>query len=113
MLKGRNVAVVGVGYWGKNLVRNFHELGSLGALCDAREPIQSTYTKGLPDIQFYRDYSAVLADSSIDAVAIATPAVVHHEMAKAALLALSRMIVSVTSAGIPKSSMALTNAASL
>ena len=32
-----SVAVVGVGYWGKNLVRNFHELGALAALCDDRE----------------------------------------------------------------------------
>ena len=35
------VAVVGVGYWGKNLVRNFHELGALAALCDAEESVEA------------------------------------------------------------------------
>ena len=37
-----NVAVVGVGYWGKNLVRNFHELGALAALCDAERSVEAT-----------------------------------------------------------------------
>jgi len=36
-----NVAVVGVGYWGKNLARNFHELGELGVLCDAERSVEA------------------------------------------------------------------------
>ena len=39
----RNVAVVGVGYWGKNLVRNFHALGALGALCDSDKLLAQNY----------------------------------------------------------------------
>src|SRR5690349_3510680 len=79
------VAVVGVGYWGKNLVRNFAELGSLGALCDGQESVEAIYRRQYEGITFYRDFSAVLSDPSITAVALATPAVTHYEMAKAAL----------------------------
>ena len=79
------IAVVGVGYWGKNLVRNFYELGALSTLCDAEERIQSAYQKQYPGVTFYTDYNAVLTDPSIKGVALATPAVTHYQMAKAAL----------------------------
>jgi UDP-2-acetamido-3-amino-2,3-dideoxy-glucuronate N-acetyltransferase len=80
-----SVAVVGVGYWGKNLVRNFYELGALAALCDEQESVEANYRRQYAEVRFCRDYSAVLADPSITAVALATPAVTHYEMAKAAL----------------------------
>jgi UDP-2-acetamido-3-amino-2,3-dideoxy-glucuronate N-acetyltransferase len=79
------VAVVGVGYWGKNLVRNFHELGALVALCDADRSIEGDYERSYKGVRFYSEFREVLLDSSIDAVALATPAVTHYEMAKAAL----------------------------
>jgi UDP-2-acetamido-3-amino-2,3-dideoxy-glucuronate N-acetyltransferase len=79
------VAVVGVGYWGKNLVRNFYELGALGALCDADKSVEQTYKRTYEGVKFYAEYTDVLSDSSISAVALATPAVSHFEMAKAAL----------------------------
>src|ERR1700722_8567060 len=79
------VAVVGVGYWGKNLVRNFYDLGALAALCDAEESVEAKYKEQYPGVKFHRQFSAVLSDPSIDAVALATPAVTHYEMAKAVL----------------------------
>src|SRR5262249_35312258 len=81
----RPVAVVGVGYWGKNLVRNFEQLGALAALCDDRAEVEAVYREKLKDVRFYRQYADVLADPSIEAVALATPAVTHFEMARAAL----------------------------
>lgn len=81
------LAVVGVGYWGKNLVRNFHALGSLEALCDASDSAEAHYRGQYPDVSFYRDFNAILSDAGITAVALATPAVTHYEMAKAALQA--------------------------
>ena len=81
----RNVAVVGVGYWGKNLVRNFYELGALGLLCDSRSSVQATYASDCPGVRFCSSYDEVLSDPSIEAVALATPAVTHYELAKAAL----------------------------
>jgi UDP-2-acetamido-3-amino-2,3-dideoxy-glucuronate N-acetyltransferase len=79
------VAVVGVGYWGKNLVRNFYELGVLAALCDEDVGIQALCQNQYAGVGFQRDLNAILSDPSINAIALATPAVTHYELAKAAL----------------------------
>lgn len=81
------VAVVGVGYWGKNLVRNFHELGVLGSLCDLNGRVEAAHAHQYAEVKFYHDYGVLLTDSSIGAVVLATPASTHYEMAKAALQA--------------------------
>jgi len=86
-LSKANVAVVGVGYWGKNLVRNFYELGALGALCDPADTAEALCRQQYQGVKFYREFSLVLADTEITAIALATPAVTHYELAKAALLA--------------------------
>jgi UDP-2-acetamido-3-amino-2,3-dideoxy-glucuronate N-acetyltransferase len=79
------VAVVGIGYWGKNLVRNFYDLGALRVLCDAKESVETKYERQYAGVRFYREFNAVLSDPSVTAVALATPAITHYEMAKAAL----------------------------
>ena len=80
---GVQVAVIGCGYWGKNLVRNFTELDALAAICDpdlaAAAALSERY--GAP----VRAFGAVLADPSIAAVAIAAPAAHHARLARAAL----------------------------
>src|SRR2546426_4395127 len=81
----RNIAVVGIGYWGKNLVRNFHELGALAVLCDAERSVEDGCRNRYEGVTFCREFSAVLSDPSITAVALATPAITHYEMVKAAL----------------------------
>jgi len=80
-----NVAVAGIGYWGRNVARNFHELGALAALCDADDATETRCRSEYPGIAFHRDYRAVLDDPNIAAVALATPATTHYEMARAAL----------------------------
>jgi len=80
-----NVAVVGMGYWGKNLVRNFYDLGALSAICDWQESVETSCKHQYENVRFCRDFSSVLADPAIAAVALATPAVSHYEMARAAL----------------------------
>ncbi len=82
---GVRIAVVGVGYWGKNLVRNFHDLGALEALCDVDPSAEATYRSRYEGVKFGSDYRKLLSDPSVDAVALATPAVTHYEMAKAGL----------------------------
>lgn len=81
-----NVAVIGNGYWGKNLVRNFHALGVLKLVCDTRpEALEEAHaTFG---VQTCYSPDALLANPDIQAVAIAAPAAQHHELAKACLLA--------------------------
>jgi len=80
------VSVVGAGYWGKNLVRNFHALGVLGTVCDLSE---DTLTRVRQEyrVATTRDYDAVLTDPLVDAVVIAVPAAQHFELAAKALRA--------------------------
>jgi len=81
------IAVVGGGYWGKNLVRNFNELGVLHTLCDTDQAIREESLTKCPGLHTTDSYDQVLADPAINAVVIATPAVQHYDMAKKALLA--------------------------
>ncbi len=82
----RNIAVVGVGYWGKNLVRSFYELGVLSTICDTNKELGGEYKSQYRDVRFTDSYSNLLEDSSIKAVVIATPAVHHFMMSREALL---------------------------
>lgn len=81
------VAVIGNGYWGKNLVRNFHELGALGCICDSEPALLADAQKKYPAVPVCSDFSSALQDSSIDGIVIATPAVTHFDLVKRALLA--------------------------
>jgi UDP-2-acetamido-3-amino-2,3-dideoxy-glucuronate N-acetyltransferase len=81
------VAVVGVGYWGKNLVRNFHELGALEMLCDTEMSAKANCNDNYSGVRFCSSFQEVLSDPTVTAVALATPAVTHYELAKAALQA--------------------------
>ena len=81
------IAVIGCGYWGKNLVRNFAELGALHTICDA-DPQKLESIKPLyPPVHAETDYSQVLRNEQIKGVVIATPAALHYSMAREALLA--------------------------
>lgn len=77
------VAVIGCGYWGKNLVRNFAELGALEALADAHAPTAQALQARHGGRILTADQA--LADAAVQAVAIAAPAAAHHALAKAAL----------------------------
>lgn len=79
------VAVIGCGYWGKNLVRNFSDLGVLAAVCDA-DPERAQQFGSRYDIRTSA-FREILRDEAIDAIAIATPAVTHSDFARQALAA--------------------------
>jgi UDP-2-acetamido-3-amino-2,3-dideoxy-glucuronate N-acetyltransferase len=81
----RNIAVIGNGYWGRNLVRNFAELGALGAICDESPVAEASAREKYPDVSFHSAYADVLADANVQAVALATPAVTHYALARQAL----------------------------
>lgn len=84
-----SVGVVGCGYWGPNLVRNFRKIPncSVKAICDLNHErlahLQSLY----PEVQTLTDFDRFLWETSPDAVAIATPVNQHYVLAKACLLA--------------------------
>jgi UDP-2-acetamido-3-amino-2,3-dideoxy-glucuronate N-acetyltransferase len=80
-----NIAVIGFGYWGKNLIRNFHNLSVLRVICDSESSREEKVREAYPDVRFCTTLADVWSDESIDAVAIATPAATHYAVAKAAL----------------------------
>jgi predicted dehydrogenase len=84
-----SVAVVGLGYWGPNLVRNLQELPLIGTVtaCDLEADRLAAITRRYPAVRTTTSYDEVLADESIDAVLIATPVSTHHPLAAAALRA--------------------------
>lgn len=81
------VAVVGHGYWGKNLARVFSQMNVLLAICDKEDAQKQTIVELYPGVEFIADYETLLRRSDVDAVVIATPAITHYEMAKRALIA--------------------------
>lgn len=83
----RDLALVGAGYWGKNLARNFHGLGALHTLCDRSAAVLASYGPEYAEVKKSESYDEVLASTEIRKIAIAAPAVLHHRLAKAALLA--------------------------
>ncbi|MBM4447584.1 MAG: oxidoreductase [Chloroflexi bacterium] len=79
------IAVVGSGYWGKNLVRNFAELGALHTICDTDPKILKSFASLYPNVNAETDYHRVLANQEVRGVVIAAPAVSHYLIAKEAL----------------------------
>jgi predicted dehydrogenase len=89
------VAVVGAGYWGPNLVRNFMASPSfrLRALCDLDVARARRVLGGYSTVEATDDLTTVLADPAVQAVAIATPAGTHLDVALAALRAGKHVLV--------------------
>ena len=79
---GIRVGVIGTGYWGRNLVRNFHMLGSLAAICDTNSDTRESQVALYPGILGFDEYPALINDPEIDAIAIATPASTHGVLAR-------------------------------
>jgi len=78
------IAVVGCGYWGKNLVRNLFQLECLGLVCDDTASGRATAAEVAPGVPVTEEVEAVLA-SDVSGVVIATPAETHYELARRAL----------------------------
>src|SRR5207248_1597483 len=81
----RDVAVVGAGYWGKNLARNFNSLGALRTICDSSREALNEYGADYSLVIKEPDLQRVLQDPQIRNIAIATPAVTHFSIAKMCL----------------------------
>lgn len=79
------IAVVGCGYWGRNLVRNFHALGALRVVADAAPPGRQLAAELVSGVEVSGDIDAVIARPDIDGVALATPAATHFELGQKVL----------------------------
>ena len=81
------VALCGCGKWGRNLARNFHDIGALRVVCDASEKIRSEIQSEYGDIDVVCNFEDVIIRKDIKAVIIATPAETHYDLARKALFA--------------------------
>jgi predicted dehydrogenase len=89
------VAVVGCGYWGQNLIRNFTDLADVevSVVCDFNLNALARTKRRYPAVELKHDLRQVLNDSRIDAVVIATPGSTHYPFARQALRARKHVLV--------------------
>jgi len=81
------IAVIGSGYWGKNLVRNYAALGVLKMICDKNEMLLAQFKAQYPEVDMCIAFNDVISRDQINAIVIATPAETHFDLAREALLA--------------------------
>src|SRR5690349_2316803 len=107
------IGVVGLGYWGPNLVRNLADAPIFDAsyLCDLRARPLEALSRRYPGIPCTSDFDELLKDDSLDAVAIATPVSTHFSLAMAALRAGKHVFVEKPLAASSDQVMQLTEAA--
>jgi predicted dehydrogenase len=103
------IAVVGLGYWGPNLVRNLYELpeAELACVCDKRPEAFERIRRRFPSIAQTTRFDELLEDASLDAVAIATTVSTHYELASRALEAGKHVFVEKPLAGSSEDALAL------
>ena len=80
----KQVVVIGAGNWGKNLVRNFYDLGALAGVAEASAELRSKVEVDYPGLVTYSDFQQVL-ETDVSAIVLATPAPSHYKFAIAAL----------------------------
>ncbi len=93
MTNNPNIAVIGSGYWGKNLVRNFHQLGALKLICDKNETVLASLKDQYPNIETCFALNDVLSRKDIQGIVIATPAETHFTFAREAILSGKHVLV--------------------
>jgi UDP-2-acetamido-3-amino-2,3-dideoxy-glucuronate N-acetyltransferase len=80
------IAHIGLGYWGKNILRNLYELNVLRIACDSSEDTITERKKQFPEVEYTTKIEDIISNPEIKAVTIATPAETHYELAKKFLL---------------------------
>lgn len=80
------LSVIGAGYWGKNLVRNFEQLGVLHSVCDPNRELLDKCKTDFKISKVFENYEDILSDPAVKAVAISAPAELHYKIANAALM---------------------------
>jgi predicted dehydrogenase len=87
------LAIVGLGYWGPNLARNLARSGELAWACDLSAENRARYAPMYPEARFTADVDELLADETLDAVAIATSVPTHHPLGMRVLAAGKHLFV--------------------
>jgi len=89
------LGIIGYGYWGPNLTRNFSNIEnvSISKIAELNKSRHSIINKSFPNIQITNDYNELLNDHHIDAIVIATPVFSHFQLAKQALIAGKHVLI--------------------
>lgn len=80
------LGLIGGGYWGKNLIRDFNKCGVLDTICDINKEALKNYNNLYPNVNTTTNFDDLLKDSNITAICVALPAEMHYTFAKKALL---------------------------
>lgn len=94
-MNATTIGVIGCGYWGPNLLRNFaeNEGAQLAWICDTDEARLAAMGRRYPSAQTTGDYQKLLSDPELDAIAVVTPVATHYQIAREALLAGKHVLV--------------------
>lgn len=84
-MKNVKLGLIGGCYWGKNLIREFNNVGILNVICDINEDALKKYNQEYPHIKTTNKWDTILSDNEINAVCIGLPAEMHYKFAKEAL----------------------------
>ncbi len=85
MIYEKDLALIGIGHWGKNLARNYNALGALHSVCDIHTHHTNQYKKLYPEVFFTNSLNEILNNDKIRKIVIAVPTEFHFEIAKEAL----------------------------
>ena len=85
--QAKSIGLIGLGNWGKNILRTLHELNALRSACDTNPDVVAQHREKYPDVAFTSSFDEVIGNPAVAAVAVATPAVSHFEVARKAILA--------------------------
>jgi UDP-2-acetamido-3-amino-2,3-dideoxy-glucuronate N-acetyltransferase len=81
------IGIIGLGHWGKNILRNLYELGLVCVACDYDVEIIKERKNSFPNIDYCTGFDDILKDKRINAVVVSTPAATHYKLVKNALSA--------------------------
>ncbi|MGO9377602.1 MAG: Gfo/Idh/MocA family protein, partial [Dissulfurispiraceae bacterium] len=81
------IGQIGLGYWGKNILRELDALGVLKTACDKDEALLADNAQKYANVRFVNSYEDLIGDPEIMGIAISTPAATHFDLAKNVILA--------------------------
>ena len=79
------IGLIGCGYWGKNIIREFYNLNALHTICEINETLLNSYKKDYPNLNFTTSWTNMLNNNDITAICVSLPASLHYQFCKEAL----------------------------
>ncbi len=87
MAQYKYIALIGLGRWGKNILRNLIEIGVVHSVCEINVDVIDYWKEKYSDIQFTNSFEKIISDPKIEGIVISTPSNTHYQLVKSALQA--------------------------